>query len=404
MPVQQTTTNGVLTRYEQRYRKGAKSKRLYDQLAVPMKDTFEPRGSTVTASMTTDLIPRPDAAVGSMLADFEPQTIDDVTANMTTKWLNDGLKSHQKVNLIQFDNMSAIFAEKVGANMMETVEALPRREATEGQNMFYALSSLTTRVSLIPTTSTHLVDDTVFTTVGVMVEALMSPVLEDGTRIAIMDPWSYADILKNSASKLLTAAQYTEWGKKLMLDNEIGMVNNFRILKSALAKTFWGAGAPNATAYSSTIKVGYAAKAGDKTIESTGAITNLVAGQWLNVGTAQSGDATDDTELTEAVYVTGKSGTTITFIGRGPFGGLKYPHAVGAALSNAWSAHPIVFGAPGSLSKVFSKELGEYGELVKPFQTGNAKQWYNWSWKWWGGYGLLNEADLVRFEHASLRN
>ncbi len=403
MPIQKNTTNGVLTRYESKYREGVRRKRLYDQLASPMKETFEPRGTTIQAAMTTDMIPRPDAALGDMENDFEPQVIDDAVADLHLYWRNDGLKTHQQVPMTHFDSMAGIFARKVGENMSETVDGLARRAATEGDICLWPLSAAgghSTRATLDLATAGDYVDDEVFNRVGIMVEALLTNQMIDGTMIAICDPWAYASILKNGT--LVSVAQYTEYGKKYIQQGEVGMINNFRILKSPFAKTLWGAGAARAVPFASTSAADV--KPGDKTIESVGAVAALAVGQWLNVGDplTEGASSTDLLDRTEGVYINKIDAATkvVTISGTGPFGGFRFPHPAGTTITNKSSVHTIVFGGPNSLAKAYSKQLGEYGQLVRPFETGNAKQWTVWAWKWFGGYGRLAESWIIRCESA----
>jgi len=125
-------------------------------------------------------------------------------------------------------------------------------------------------------------------------------------------------------------------------------------------------------------------------------------GDWLTIGTVQTANESDATILTEAAYVTDTTtATAVAIVGRGPLGGLMYAHDNAAACTDSASAHLAVFGGPNSLVKIFSKELGEYGELVGPFETGNAKQWTNFSWKGYWGFGIVNQADVIRVETSA---
>jgi hypothetical protein len=122
----------------------------------------------------------------------------------------------------------------------------------------------------------------------------------------------------------------------------------------------WAAGAANASAISTTLSAASAAGATSITVASA---TNIDVGDWIDVGTAQTGNESDATIVTEGAYVKSVSGTTIGVVGSGPLGGLRYAHASAIAVSNADSVHLATFGGPNSLAKVYSGELGEYGYL-----------------------------------------
>ncbi len=95
MAIQQSTTasNSILTRYETAYRDGVAYAITYDDLAGPLKKTFEPAGSTVTVQWMSKAQPRPTTAIGSEVADFDPQTVTDMTASVTLTYYADGINT-----------------------------------------------------------------------------------------------------------------------------------------------------------------------------------------------------------------------------------------------------------------------------------------------------------------------
>jgi hypothetical protein len=101
------------------------------------------------------------------------------------------------------------------------------------------------------------------------------------------------------------------------------------------------------------------------------------------------------------VKVTGASTTTLTIIGEGENGGLRFDHAAGTAVRNADSVYTIVFGGPGSLLKLYDPATGEFGKVVGPKVSGMADQWASIAWKFYGGYGKLTENRLLRGEYST---
>ncbi len=93
-----------------------------------------------------------------------------------------------------------------------------------------------------------------------------------------------------------------------------------------------------------------------------------------------------------------RSTNTVTIIGEGASGGLRFDHASGAVVNNNDSVYTIVIGGPDSLAKVYAPEVGEYGQIVGPKKDGILDQWDTLGWKWYGGYGRLRENGLVRLE------
>jgi hypothetical protein len=208
---------------------------------------------------------------------------------------------------------------------------------------------------------------------------------------AIMHPYAFHDI--REGGNVDSIGLYQDLG--IHLNFELGQIGPFRLIVSPWAKVFYGAGADNASAVATTLA---AAESGlDKTI-AVAADTNIVAGQWLTIGTEETANTHYPTN--ERVKVASISGTTVTIIGEGPNGGLRFDHALGEAVRNADSVYSIVFGGPASLAKLYATEIGEYGQVVGPKRTGVLDQFVTLGWKFHGGYGRIAENRLVRGEYS----
>lgn len=392
MPIQTSTlaTAGNLTRYEKTYRKIAMWQRTYDQFASRISDTFEPHGTTVQIAWATPLVPRPTTAQGSETVDFEPQTVRDTSTTMTLVYIADGLEVHDLAKLKSSLNMD--YPSIVGRLLGETVDSLARRAANEGTNVLYADSSVSARSSLDLGTAAHNLTLANFAEVN----SLFGHWVHDDDRFCIVDDFTYSDLLQSSGNKLIDKAVYGN-ADAVLYRWEAGRLADTRIIRSPWAKAFYGAGAANASAVSTTIATSTTAnKAGARTIE-VAANTNIVAGMWLTVGTVQTSTESDDTLITEPVKVSSVSSTTITINGRGPGGGLLYDHAVGATVKNSDTVHSVVFGSKNSLIVEYG-EYGRYGKPLTPFREGKAQQWEIHSAKYFGNYGRHDETALLRLE------
>ncbi len=398
MAIQQTSNTTILTQYEKKYRDGADFMRLYDQFAGVLQPTFEPKGTTTTVLAGTDLVPRPTTAVASQTADFDPQTWGDVSTTVTTDYYADGVKLHQKAQLVNYSDVLAETSKKVGMLAQETIDALARRAATQGAVVFRGTN--TTRAALDQGTAGDLMRQALFIKVNAISQHWNTNKFVDGSTMCIMTPFQFADLINESGSHINLAQSYTEAGQSTLLNYELGKLYGIKIVVAPHAKMAGGAGADNASNVDTTLNGAVAAGAKSLVVASA---TNIAVGMWLHIGPEQTGNESDATYINEPVYVTALPGasTTVNFIGTGPLGGLRFAHATGVSVRNADSAHFAVFGGPNSMAKVYGSELGEYGQLVPPFETGNAKQWTTVSFKWWGGYGIINDGWLMRAETAS---
>lgn len=397
MAIQTSTlaTAGNLTKYETEYRMGAEGSRLYDQMATELKNTFEPRGATTQVAWATILQPRPTTAVGSETSDFEPQTWTDVTTTITKQWLADGFKRHELQELKSALNVRATNAMLVGRLAMETIESVARRAATEGSVVFYGDGTHTTRLSLdLGTAGDNLTLKNFYNA-----KTFMSNWQHNNALFAIITPFQYADLLTVASGNAITnRAGYTEEGKRILYNFEVGTLADIKLIVSPNAKRFYAAGAPNASVVGTTLNGAVAAGARSIVVASN---SNITAGMWLTIGTAQTGAESDTTIITEIVYVNATpSGTTVSVTGSGPGGGLMYAHASGVAVSNADTVHAAVFGHSESLAVDYEK-YGRFGQAVPPFMDGNAKQWETHSFKYYGNYGRLDESQLIRIETSA---
>ncbi len=396
MGIQVSTTGmtaGNLTRYEAQYMDAALGERTYDQLAQPNNRTFEPNGSTIQRAWIADLVPRPTTAVGSETADFDPQTARDVSGSFTLDYIADGLKAHDLVRLKSSLSPEKQFPKLIGKLAMETIDAKARREATEANLVLYGGSTqVSARVTLDLGTAAHCFGASNFT----LARSILGSLGNGDPLMVIIDNFQYADLIAASGSIVLARAEYAD-SEKVLYNYEFGQLMGVRIIVSPHAKTFYAAGAANVAPVATTLAS--AATAGATTISVT-ANTNMAAGMWLTIGTAQTAAESDATLITEAVKIASISTTTITITGGGPAGGLKYDHAISAAVSNADTAHCAVFGSKNSLTVAF-QEFGRYGKMVAPFEDGNAKQWTTWSFKYFGGYHTFDQSKLLRCETSA---
>lgn len=367
-------TAGNLTRYETEYRQATEIGRTYDQFASRLRKTFEPNGTTIQVAWAAPLQARPTTAVGNETSDFDPQTFRDVSTTITLAYLNDGLKAHDLVRLKSSLDPMAQAARLVGANAVETIDALARRKATEGSLVIYGDASVSSRVTLDLGTAGHHFNFDRFAEV----KAMQGSWANERNWFVVIDDFQYQDLITAGGGSpagvnlaVLNSMGYTERGDKQLFNYELTKLAGVRILVSPFAKAFYGAGADNASAVATTLSA--AANAGARTI-SVASATNVSTSKWLTIGTVQTSTESDTTILTEIVRVGSVSGTDVTIIGKGPGGGLRYDHASGEAVENGDTVHAAVFGHPESMAVEYS-DYGRYGKLVPPFQDGNAKQW-----------------------------
>jgi len=385
-----TLSNSVRARYIEDYLEAAEAVKLYDQLASPVGQNMEQlkRGSSVNVPFLADM--DPGTSTIPQDTDISPQVLEDATSSITPTSRGEALQASEQLLIQAYTDYGQKMHEKVGKNMMESIDLLAQAAATQGS----LVQRAAVRASLDAGTTTHNATDAEFGEAQSLLLSMKVPGFSfDGGEVwgAVMHPYVFHDIREGGNVDSIGTYQ----DKGIHLNYELGKIGPFRLIVSPWAKVFGGAGLDNASAVDTTL--GAAADALDLTI-TVAANTNIAAGQWLTIGTEETANTHYPTN--ERVKVASVSGTTITIIGEGPNGGLRFAHASGAGVRNADSVYTITFGGPASLAKLYATEIGEYGQVVGPKREGLLDQFVTLGWKFYGGYGRIAENRILRGEYS----
>lgn len=402
MAVQTTSnlSNSITSIYKSRYLDGAKSVKLYDQIAVPYTELGADgksmdelmRGSTIYVPFLSDMVPGTTAI--SQTADVTPQTLVDDTNSVTTTSRGEALQWSQQLEIQVYTDYTAKAYERVGVNAMESIEVLAYTAALGGTWVERAAD----RNSLDAGTPSHRASDSIFRKYDGQMQSLKIPsyVGEDGQAAwsAIMHPYVFHDI--QESGNVNAIGVYQQNG--IHLNWELGQIGRFRLLSSPYAKVFGAAGADNASNWSELLAANVSALGTTITTTSTG--TNTAYGLFLWLGTEET--STTFYPTNEPVkYISGASSKSITVLGGGANGGIKYAHTTAEYMRNADSVYPVLFAGPRSLVKVFATNVGEYGMTVGPKTDGLLDQFNSLGWKFYGGYGRVSENYLLRAEFST---
>lgn len=388
-------TNAIRTQYLSDYIAAAYGMRLYDQLAIPIPGiTMEEamRGSAVQWPYLSGMTP--STSTISQYSDITPQILRDAYGSLTPTSRAGALQWTEALEIQAYTNYGQERFKKLGENMMESIELLAQTAAVGGSWVERANA----RASLDAGTASHRASDSIFRAMHGMMLSMKVPGFIDAngeanTWAAIMHPYVFHDICESG--NVDSIGLYQDRG--IHLNFELGQVGPFRLVVSPYAKVFGGAGIDHGTNVATTLSS--AAKALDLTIVTTDDVSaNYTAGKLWTIGTEETGSTIYPTN--ERVKVTGASTTTLTIIGEGENGGLRFDHAAGEAVRNADSVYTIVFGGNGSLLKMYDPQTGEFGKVVGPKASGMADQWTSIAWKFYGAYGRMSENRILRGEYS----
>ena len=391
-----TLTNSLRGRYKDTYMEAAKRQRVYDQIAIPVPGLSmdeAARGTSVTVPFLSGMTP--GTTTISQVADVTPQILVDATAQVspTSRW--GALQWSELLDIQVYTDYAQQRMEKLGEDQVITVEQLAIDVALAGAWVERAAD----RGDLDAGTPAHRASDSVFRKMDGQMQAMRVPGYlndsgEANTWAAIMTPYVFHDI--SESGNVDAIGLYQDRG--IHLNWEVAQIGNFRLVSSAFAKTFFGAGAANASDASTTLN-GAVARLATSVVTTANKASESANGLFLNIGTEETASTfyADNEQVKLSSAVT----TTLTIIGSGENEGLRYAHDDLTPINNNDSVYPIVFGGPASLVKVFVPSVGEFGEVVGPQESGILNQFASVGWKFYGNYGLLTENRIVRGEYAT---
>jgi N4-gp56 family major capsid protein len=403
MAVQTTSnlSNSVRARYQNRYETTIFYNRVYDRLAEPVgKDMAK---FIAGSSIVMPFLSKMDIGTGTIseTADVVPQSLVDATVSITPTSRGEALQQSELIRIQNYaENFEQETMQAVAENATESIDLVAQAQALKGSLLLRA----TARASLDAGTAGHNLTEAEFDKAGNMLYEFKVPQwmpggdeneangVSPGAWFAIIPPDAYYDLRNDS--NIVAIAQYQD--PSIVFRHEVGSLGKFKLIVAPWAKVFGGAGADNGSNAATTLAS--AATKLDKTIEVASA-TNITVGRYITVGTEETADTHYETN--ERVRVASASGTTITIVGAGSNGGLRFNHASGAAVRNADSVYPVVFGGPRSLKKWWNPGTGEFGQIVVDNEVGLLDQWYSRGWKWYGAYARPIENRLVRGEYSS---
>jgi N4-gp56 family major capsid protein len=398
MSVQTTSnlSNAQHAQYMEEYIRGAKLVRLYDNFAKPIgKDmgTYT-KGSSVVVNFLGDMNPGTETIPEN--ADVTPSTTRDATASMTWESRWGALQASEKLLNSSSTNYGMERYFKLGKNQMETVDNMAKDVCTQGS--FWGSYAMTARTSLDAGTNYYL-NGTVFANAQAHLQTLKVPGTEvDGVEnwLSVIHPYAHADLRKDTY--ILAVGEYQD--KSIILGHELGKLGPFRILNSAWAKVFWSGGIANGTPVATTLATSTTANIKLATTIEVAINTNITAGDWLTIGTLESGSTNYPTNERVRVLAI-PSGTTVTIAGEADNGGLRFDHSVGETVSNADSVGTAVFGGPQSIAKLYDVNMdNEYGTTGGPIVGGMIEHLEHIYWKWYGNYKLMIQPRIYRYEHT----
>jgi len=394
-------SNSHRARHLEEYEFAARTRRVYDQFAAPIAS--DSRILQHATSVSVPFLSNMAIATANISEanDVTPQTLRDTVVYVSPVSRAAAIQDSELQVLQNYNDYASVRFGIVAEALIEATEAEAVKIGLGGNLVIRAAA----RASLDAGTAGNTFTEAEFDKASVMLMALRCPSFGNpypgggggNTWGALMSPENYRDL--KAGTNLVSIAQYQDGS--ILLNNEKGMIGSFRIMVSPFAKVHGGAGADAASNSATTLSSAANALATTVVVASA---TNLSTGRMFTIGTEETSTLTDAGTfypMNERVRYISESSTTVTIVGSGPNGGLRYDHASGVAVRNADSVYPVLFGGPQSLAKVYAVDVGEFGAVVGPNRQGLVETFISLGYKWYGGYGIVSESWLVRGEYSS---
>lgn len=291
-----------------------------------------------------------------------------------------------------------------GYNLAESFDFVARAAMGQGSRQFFQ-NGRTARSAIVGmSTAADRVTVAFIELLTTLARTIKMPLYEDGCVCTAVHPFVFYDLLQASDVRNMAINNaYSE----ILFNGEIGYWAGLRIIVSAGAKAFWGAGGVDAV--SSLVTTTAAAIAvGDSNVKLT-SVTSLLVGDWLAViDAAETGNTWSDTNELFRVTTVGTSGSGGTGVdgfcldpGPGDSGGFRYAHASGKVANNNNSVYPIPIFGPNSVTKGYSSFTGPYGETIVSGPIDRLQRFLTFGWYAIVGYSRTRSGWLMRGEVGS---
>lgn len=345
---------------------------------------------------------QPSTAPLNELTDVTPQAMRANEIVVTLQEYGGAIEVTKFVVATSYSDVYRQAAYVNGYNLAESFDLVVRAVAGQGSRSFLQGGRTARSQFAGKSTAADRANASFVELLAMLSRTIKMPFFDDGAVVTCIHPFVFYDLLQDAAVRGM--GQYSH--PELLFNGELAYWGGLRIVVSANAKGWWGAGATQATSQVTTLAAN--ANAGDTNIKLT-ALSNVVVGDWLAIidGAEPANTWFDTNELfrVTAVGTAGAGGTGVDGFsldpGPGDGGGLRYAHASGITVNNNNSVYPIPVLGPNSITKAASSFTGPYGETVVTGPFDRLGRFLTFGWYAIVGYNRTRNGWLMRGEVGS---
>ena len=342
---------------------------------------------------------QPVTAAAPELADVVPVALADRVVSVSPNLYINAVQESLKVRLQSTPDVAKVAAAEIANNAGESVDYLARTVAVSGNALIFG-GTASSRDAV--TTASQIDHADFLNAAAYLAGAEKIPGWGAGIGEGIGGIFrtaTIADVIEDA--NIILVGEYG--GKpEIILNGEIGMhMAGVRMVQSEFAKIFHGGGTSAGAVASSLVS---AVTPGATALALASSMSSGAIGLYYCLGTPES-SANGEQVPVETIMQASSNTTAVTIVGAGPNGGTLYAYSSGASVTHSHQVYATVFFGARSIIKVYTTEegMGPEPQLLPPEDTGRAKQFRDWVWRHYVGYGRRAENGLFRIEHGCAR-
>lgn len=330
-------------------------------------------------------------------ADVVPDSITDFNVTVPPHEYGRAVAKTQVASFRSRVPLQRRLAEMVANDRINSIDRLIRRAVCGyGSNVpsyIVQPDGTTVMSNLAAQTAAHRVSWAFLTELRMYAKSVgIEPVDRSGNLVAVVHPLLEYDLLNLTTE--FQNARYYRTDDTTLFEGEIGMAAGIRFIVSNAGRVHLGSGAATATAGSTTLAA--PASAGSTTI-TVAAGTNIANGDYLTIGTVETGSVAPSENLEQVQVISGGGTTTLTIrgLGNGTSFGLRFDHAAGEAVVETANICDIPILGKNSLIGIYGARTGRYGQAIMKDGLDILDRIAYVGWYWYGGVARVEKRIIL---------
>jgi len=388
-------TNSVVTKYEKKYYLTSVDNPGVWAQFIDWQAPITPNGGN-GSSLDFPIYSEQDLVEDSLTedADVTPDTISDGNVTVTPDEYGKTFAISKKSRLQSRTNLDEVMGKLVAMNRVKSIDRILRRSAC-GRGSSYPTQTLHIDGSadmsdLTAASGTDTVTYSFLMELAAQAYSMDIEPFEDAGFLALVHPLVAHDL--KALAEWKNIGYYQDKMNIYGALEKPFTLSGITFVPTNMGRLYMGSG----TALQSATTLSAAASKGATTVTVTSA-TGLAVGNYITIGTLETNSVAPGANL-EQVMITAVNDTTLTIRANGANDsfGLRFNHASGESVVEAYNVGAIPLIGKNSLIGVYSSDAGQYGvPIVTDGTLDTLKRMKYYGWWWYGGVGAIQKRVML---------